>query len=129
MRSILAAVLCLIALALPAQAAKCEMTTGGFLYRANASQAKVFVASARAVPIILAKLTEVGASKGLPPVKGDTIYVVFTKSEGEPQAGLFVFNAGCIVKDAVVILPASQMVKAMALLGLQESDFAEQSGT
>lgn len=83
MRSILCGVVLALAYMMtPAQAAKCEMTTGGFLYRANASQAKVFVASARAVPIILAKLTEVGASKGLPPVKGDTIYVVFTKSEG-----------------------------------------------
>jgi len=129
MRSILAAVLALIFLAIPAQAAKCDLTVGNFLFKATSSQATVFVASDRALPIILAKLTEVGKSKGLPPVNGDKVYLAFTKSEaGTSKAGLFVFNDGCLVKDAVIILPAPVMMRAMVTLGLDADDFTVQEG-
>lgn len=130
MRSIICGVVLAFALMMtPANAAKCDLTVGNFLYKATSSQATVFVASERALPIILAKLTEVGASKGLPPVKGDKVYLAFTKPEGgNGKAGLFVFKAGCLVKDAVIILPRDVMLRAMVTLGLDADDFTVQEG-
>lgn len=131
MRSFLMAVLALVAVCLgvPAQAAECAYSEAKFMEDAAASKVTVWEVSKTGVPVIMAKVNEVRASRGAPPYVADTVLIGVFEHNGQLLAAVMFIKDGCTIPKSSLILPAGDWARAMATLGLKDADFIPVRGS